>query len=209
MGLVQGAPCKIEVDLKDATGGRYKPVALVKNKANDAEELPLYSDKDTVMGEVRLGGGWKCQGCNTFISTPAAPCAKPFQLKLFYPATSNVRLTARGMAVSNAATFFSNLFLQNPGSVSLSILPPSRRRISPQVRLTPTPGRKMEHQGIKIQLIGRIELASERGTRHDFVSLTRELAPPGDLSATRAFPFEFRNVEMQYESYRGIQVRCR
>lgn len=78
-----------------------------------------------------------------------------------------------------------------------------------QIRVTPVPGKRVEHQGIKVQLIGRIELASERGVRHDFLSLARELAPPGDLASTRAFPFEFRNVEMQYDSYRGIQVRCR
>ena len=37
----------------------------------------------------------------------------------------------------------------------------------------------------------------------------RELAPGGDLSASKTFPFEFRNVELQYDSYRGQQVRCR
>lgn len=33
------------------------------------------------------------------------------------------------------------------------------------------PGKKVEHQGIKVQLLGQIELASERGHPHDFVSL--------------------------------------
>lgn len=39
----------------------------------------------------------------------------------------------------------------------------------------------------------------------------RELAPPGDLTSIsqRPLPFEFRNVEMRYDSYRGLQVRCR
>jgi hypothetical protein len=39
----------------------------------------------------------------------------------------------------------------------------------------------------------------------------RELAPPGDIAsaAQKPLPFEFRNVEMQYDSYRGLQVRCR
>lgn len=31
--------------------------------------------------------------------------------------------------------------------------------------------KRVEHQGIKIQLLGQIELASERGTGHEFVSL--------------------------------------
>lgn len=29
------------------------------------------------------------------------------------------------------------------------------------------------------------------------------------MPASKAFPFEFRNVELQYDSYRGLQVRCR
>lgn len=37
----------------------------------------------------------------------------------------------------------------------------------------------------------------------------RELAPSGDLSTSKTYPFDFRNVEMQYDSYRGQQVRCR
>jgi hypothetical protein len=39
----------------------------------------------------------------------------------------------------------------------------------------------------------------------------RELAPPGDIAtaAQKPLTFEFRNVEMQNDSYRGLQVRCR
>ena len=39
----------------------------------------------------------------------------------------------------------------------------------------------------------------------------RELSPPGDLAAAalKPLPFEFRRVEMQYDSYRGLAVRCR
>jgi len=41
------------------------------------------------------------------------------------------------------------------------------------------PGKKVEHQGIKVQLLGQIELASERGHPHDFVSLgARALSGP-------------------------------
>lgn len=35
----------------------------------------------------------------------------------------------------------------------------------------------------------------------------RDLAPPGDLTTQLSLPFEFGSVEMQYESYRGSQVR--
>ena len=40
-----------------------------------------------------------------------------------------------------------------------------------QVRITPLTTKRVEHNGIKVQLLGQIELASERGQYHDFVTL--------------------------------------
>lgn len=37
----------------------------------------------------------------------------------------------------------------------------------------------------------------------------RDLAPAGELTSLQTYPFEFDNVEMQYDSYRGLQVRLR
>ncbi len=37
----------------------------------------------------------------------------------------------------------------------------------------------------------------------------RDLAPAGELTSPQTYPFEFDNVEMQYDSYRGLQVRLR
>ena len=37
----------------------------------------------------------------------------------------------------------------------------------------------------------------------------RDLAPPGDLTSMQTYNFEFNEVEMQYDSYRGLQVRLR
>ncbi|PRW51123.1 vacuolar sorting-associated 26A-like isoform A [Chlorella sorokiniana] len=81
--------------------------------------------------------------------------------------------------------------------------------ISGEVKVTPIPGRRTEHQGIRIQLLGEVELASERGHPHQFLSLVRDLAPPGDLTTQASLPFEFGSVEMQYESYRGAQAQVR
>ncbi|XP_050093248.1 vacuolar protein sorting-associated protein 26B-like [Anopheles aquasalis] len=71
------------------------------------------------------------------------------------------------------------------------------------------PGSKLEHQGIKIELIGQIELYYDRGNHHDFLSLVRELARPGDLIQNTSYPFEFANVEKPYEVYVGSNVRLR
>ena len=75
--------------------------------------------------------------------------------------------------------------------------------------MTPIPGKRVEHSGIRVQLVGEIELASERGYPHEFLSLVRDLAAPGDLPAQQSFPFSFENVEMQHDSYLGLKVRLR
>lgn len=71
------------------------------------------------------------------------------------------------------------------------------------------PGSKLEHQGIKVELIGQIELFYDRGNHHEFISLVKELARPGDLLQHTSYPFEFANVEKPYEVYTGANVRLR
>lgn len=71
------------------------------------------------------------------------------------------------------------------------------------------PGSKLEHHGIRIELIGQIELYYDRGNHHEFQSLVRELARPGDLIQNTSYPFEFLNVEKPYEVYVGANVRLR
>ena len=43
------------------------------------------------------------------------------------------------------------------------------------VTIEVTPGKRMEHLGIKIELVGQIEMFYDRGNFHDFTSLVREL----------------------------------
>jgi len=49
----------------------------------------------------------------------------------------------------------------------------------------------------------------DRGNHYEFLSLGQELAAPGELQHPQTFPFNFKNVEKQYESYNGINVRLR
>lgn len=69
--------------------------------------------------------------------------------------------------------------------------------------------KKIEHTGIKVEFIGQIELFYDRGNHYEFTSLVRELAPQGELVENKTYNFEFLNVEKQYESYNGINVRLR
>jgi len=64
--------------------------------------------------------------------------------------------------------------------------------------------KKIEHVGIKVQLIGTIKSTS--GNVHDFLSLVKDLEPAGEFKETKVYPFEFENAEKQHESYNGINI---
>lgn len=54
-----------------------------------------------------------------------------------------------------------------------------------------------------------VELFYDRGNHHEFTSLVKELAKPGDLTTKQTYDFEFVNVEKPYETYTGANVRLR
>jgi len=83
---------------------------------------------------------------------------------------------------------------------------PIRGRV--HVKLTKGSSR-IEHSGVKIELLGQIEMFYDRGQHHEFTSLVADLSQAGQISEDTSFPFEFLNVEKLYESYNGINVRLR
>ncbi|RZC56312.1 hypothetical protein C5167_015157 [Papaver somniferum] len=85
----------------------------------------------------------------------------------------------------------------------------SQESIVGEVVLEPIQGKKVEHTGVKIELLGQIELYLDRGNFYDFTSLVRELDVPGDIYEKKTYPFEFSTVEMPYETYNGVNVRLR
>ncbi|CAN0898733.1 Vacuolar protein sorting-associated protein 26A [Linum grandiflorum] len=95
------------------------------------------------------------------------------------------------------------------GQIATVPLYQSQENIAGEVVVEPTQGKKVEHNGIKIELLGQIELYFDRGNFYDFTSLVRELDVPGDLYETKSYPFEFSTVEMPHESYSGVNVRLR
>lgn len=54
-----------------------------------------------------------------------------------------------------------------------------------------------------------LELFYDRGHHHEFLSLSQELAAPGEMRQAQTFDFNFKNVEKQFESYQGINVKLR
>ncbi|KAJ6791728.1 vacuolar protein sorting-associated protein 26B-like [Iris pallida] len=85
----------------------------------------------------------------------------------------------------------------------------SQENIFGEVSIEPSHGKKVEHTGVKIELLGQIELYFDRGNFYDFTSLVRELDVPGEIYEKKTYPFEFSTVEMPYESYNGVNVRLR
>ena len=89
-------------------------------------------------------------------------------------------------------------------------------------------GKKFQHDGVRIELIGSIgelkdgvgwrraaglvlrpELFYDRGNHYEFVSMAQELATAGEMRQAQTYDFTFKNVEKQYESYSGINVKLR
>lgn len=70
-------------------------------------------------------------------------------------------------------------------------------------------GKKIDHQGIKVELIGQIELTNDRmSSPTKFATQVKVLEGPGQLSGTKTFPVEFSG-EKPFESYSGLNVRLR
>lgn len=70
-------------------------------------------------------------------------------------------------------------------------------------------GKKVEHQGIKIEFVGQIEFVHDSGNPYEFTSLVSELEGPGEINSDKTYQFDFQNVEKAYETYSGTNVRLR
>lgn len=69
--------------------------------------------------------------------------------------------------------------------------------------------KKLDHQGIRVELIGVIENLQAKNQNTIFTQLVRDLEPPGSLTDNMTYDFAFNRVEKQFESYNGIMVRVR
>lgn len=70
-------------------------------------------------------------------------------------------------------------------------------------------GKKLDHNGIRVELIGQLENLVDPKQSSTFLQLVRDLEPPGALTDNTTYPFEFKKSEKQFESYNGIMVRIR
>ena len=70
-------------------------------------------------------------------------------------------------------------------------------------------GKKLDHLGIKVELIGCIENLFDKTQSTNFIQLAQELEAPGTLTDSASYNFAFNRVEKQFETYNGIIVRLR
>lgn len=69
--------------------------------------------------------------------------------------------------------------------------------------------KKVEHIGIKVELFGHIELYYDRGNHHEFLHSVQELDVAGEMTGDKEYEFTFKDDAKPFETYNGINVRCR
>lgn len=85
-----------------------------------------------------------------------------------------------------------------------------RENVSGKIVINLNKAKKLEHTGIRVELIGAIEHHQDKKNISKFISLTRDLEPPGILTnEVTQIPFKFTNVEKQYETYMGNNNQVR
>lgn len=100
--------------------------------------------------------------------------------------------------------------------------------LSGVVTLRVKEGKRVEHLGIKVAVIGSIDMVKSHGGGsgsgssgkrlspsvsdakkmpvEQFICLSYDLCPPGELQHAQSFPFMFKDLSKRYESYRGKNV---
>lgn len=81
--------------------------------------------------------------------------------------------------------------------------------ISGRVVVSVPPGKKLDHNGIRVELVGQVTMLYERSSSNTFTSLVRDLQPASVLESDQAFNFDFGQAEKPFESYYGMNVQLR
>jgi vacuolar protein sorting-associated protein 26 len=85
--------------------------------------------------------------------------------------------------------------------------------VTGKLRVIVPAGKKADHNGLKLAMLGVIETPHERQTLYEFTTLVRELEPSGGvappLEHETMYAFDFTSVTKQHDSYYGRSVRLR
>ncbi|KAG7384693.1 Vacuolar protein sorting-associated protein 26A [Phytophthora pseudosyringae] len=70
--------------------------------------------------------------------------------------------------------------------------------------------KRLEHMGLKMELLGLIEVPVDRSAGYEFTNSVRELQPSGEvIEGEQTFAFDFAKVDKPHESYYGKSVKLR
>jgi vacuolar protein sorting-associated protein 26 len=64
-----------------------------------------------------------------------------------------------------------------------------------QVLINLNKGKKLDHLGIRVELVGIIENLYDKNQNSIFLQLVRDLEPPGALTDNMTYEFKFNRVE--------------
>lgn len=70
-------------------------------------------------------------------------------------------------------------------------------------------GKKLEHLGIRVELIGHIEILYDKNQSSDFMNMGKELEPAGFLYEDKTYKFMFAKFDKEVESYVGNSAKLR
>ncbi|UKZ92283.1 uncharacterized protein TrAFT101_007243 [Trichoderma asperellum] len=193
MSYFFSTPVDIDIVLDEPDDRTMVDVKLDKNRR---EKAPLYMDGESVKGAVTVrpkdGKRLEHTGIKVqFIGTIGT------QLDHYDQQQSSIFRRRRS---SSSSYYYSS------SSTSSSFVSGALGLLTPQWTL---PSIRLGLQQRQQVTDGLVEMFFDRGNHYEFLSLNQELAAPGELQHPQTFDFNFKNVEKQYESYNGINVKLR
>jgi vacuolar protein sorting-associated protein 26 len=71
------------------------------------------------------------------------------------------------------------------------------------------PGKRVEHLGVKVEIVGRIESTSDKSASYDFFTISKDLEPAGVLTESKDYKWKFTAVDKSCETYSGNSAKVR
>jgi vacuolar protein sorting-associated protein 26 len=71
------------------------------------------------------------------------------------------------------------------------------------------PGKKLEHGGVRVELIGQLDFPNDRLQTFDFFVISKDLEGAGTLFESKKYSFRFAAVDKQAETYSGTNAKVR
>ncbi|UKJ89953.1 Hbeta58/Vps26 protein [Theileria orientalis] len=69
------------------------------------------------------------------------------------------------------------------------------------------PGKRLEHGGIKVELIGQTDTLYDKSGVYDFFVMSKEIEPPGTLIESKHYKWKFPLVGVENETYWGVNIK--